>query len=373
MPVLDRMVYMQFTAIVLMTILVVKLMLLPRKALMDPVVGKARWLMLVGIALLDAQFLLQYKLQLRAMGVTQAVMFNLAFFIPASAFLSLGVLALERQGKIQTYNKYFLVPVWIVAMGMMIVAYLTSDKALLSDSPQMRWAEVGASICYAAMQLHFTAQHLVELRRMHQALASYYDGDMAGLLKWMEYSVIVLAVIALLVPVLIFGSGKWLAVYGLFSFISIYYFIDSFYGYVVSSAPRKVYEAERSEEELMKEEVRHERTASPDYLQRVQLSVEQWVAKGGHLRSGINCPTAADEMRLPRYQLSAWLKHHGHRYNDWLAELRIEEAKKVMQQHPDWSNESVALHCGFSDRSYFQTIFKKITGMTPSEFQQQQR
>ena len=37
--------YMQFTAIVLMTILVVKLLLLPRKALMDPVVGKARWLM----------------------------------------------------------------------------------------------------------------------------------------------------------------------------------------------------------------------------------------------------------------------------------------------------------------------------------------
>jgi len=60
----------QFSAVVVLTLLVLKLLLLPRKVAVNPVVGTARWLMTVGMALLDVQFLLQYLLGLRAMGVT---------------------------------------------------------------------------------------------------------------------------------------------------------------------------------------------------------------------------------------------------------------------------------------------------------------
>ena len=35
-----------------------------------------------------------------------------------------------------------------------------------------------------------------------------------------------------------------------------------------------------------------------------------------------------------------------------------EEAKKVLKEHPDWSNDYVAQHCGFSSRTYFQKKFK---------------
>ncbi|MCR4810464.1 MAG: helix-turn-helix domain-containing protein [Prevotella sp.] len=51
-----------------------------------------------------------------------------------------------------------------------------------------------------------------------------------------------------------------------------------------------------------------------------------------------------------------------------MTDLRVSEAKRILKEHPDWSNETVAIHCGFNDRSYFQTIFKKSTGMTPAEF-----
>jgi len=47
----------QFSAVVVLTLLVLKLLLLPRKVAVNPVVGTARWLMTVGMALLDVQFL----------------------------------------------------------------------------------------------------------------------------------------------------------------------------------------------------------------------------------------------------------------------------------------------------------------------------
>ena len=75
---------MQFTAVILMALLTLKLLLLPGKVVVNPMVNKARKLMACGIFLLGIQFLLQYTLHLRAMGVTQAVMLNLFLFIPVS-------------------------------------------------------------------------------------------------------------------------------------------------------------------------------------------------------------------------------------------------------------------------------------------------
>ena len=79
--------------------------------------------------------------------------------------------------------------------------------------------------------------------------------------------------------------------------------------------------------------------------------------------------TVVADMHIPRYQLAAWLKTtEWELFNPWLTHLRIEEAKRVMKEHPDWSNDAIANQCGFSSRTYFQNVFHKQTGMTPSEF-----
>ena len=85
---------MQFTAIMLMALLTMKLLLLPGRVATNAVLNRSRWLMVVSTALLGVQFLLQLSLGLRTLGVTQAVMVNLIFFIPCSWLMSLAVLYL---------------------------------------------------------------------------------------------------------------------------------------------------------------------------------------------------------------------------------------------------------------------------------------
>ena len=68
---------MQFSAMVLMSLLAVTLIvLLPRRVMTEPVLNRSRWLMVGGTALVAVQFLLQYTFGFRQMGVTQAVMVN---------------------------------------------------------------------------------------------------------------------------------------------------------------------------------------------------------------------------------------------------------------------------------------------------------
>ncbi len=95
----------------------------------------------------------------------------------------------------------------------------------------------------------------------------------------------------------------------------------------------------------------------------------EWTAHGGHLRGGITQPMAAEEMGIPQYQLRAWLRGQESTYNRWLSELRIEEAKRVLLAHSDWTIEAVAEHCGFAGRTILHRKFKEFTGLSPVEYQ----
>ena len=114
--------YMQFTAVVLMTLLTLKLMLLPGKVSVNPAANKSRLMMVAGTIVLVFQFLLQLIFGLRAMGVTQAAMLNLALFIPCSWMFSLSVIYLQRRGSVTWLDKYLGALCWGVSLTLLGVA-----------------------------------------------------------------------------------------------------------------------------------------------------------------------------------------------------------------------------------------------------------
>jgi two-component system, response regulator YesN len=69
----------------------------------------------------------------------------------------------------------------------------------------------------------------------------------------------------------------------------------------------------------------------------------------------------------PSY-LSRLLKHHvGKTFIDILTDFRVEKAKQLISDS-DMNIYAVADAVGFGDPHYFSTVFKKITGATPSEY-----
>ena len=358
---------MQFTAVMLMTLMTVALAAwMPRRLYYDKVVNQSRWLMAAGLALLGVQFAIQYHSGFRAQGVTQAVYVNLLFFIPCSALLSLSILNLQRQGRIRLSEKLAGPITLAVAAAVMTGVGLSDGHELMSDTPEMRNAEMMGSVCYSVMQIYYTYLLLTELRRMRLALASYYDRERSSLLNWMQYSIAVITILALTVPVLIYSSGMLLAMYSLLFFGGIFYLWLQFIGYIRTNALQRMREAEDSESTEGSEHPEE----NTDYT-HIKQAAEKWLEAGCHLHSGITIKTAAEEMKVARYQLTAWLKttEYG-QFSQWITNYRIEAAKQLMEKHPDWSNEIIAQACGFNTRNYFQTVFKKSTGLSPTEYQQ---
>lgn len=364
---------MQFSAVLLMATLTLKLILQPRRVICSPIVNRSRWLLAGGTTLLGIQFLLQLLLGLRAQGVYAAVMLNIAFFIPCTVLFCLAIINLQRQGILSRWEKYIGIPVWLLALALIFFGIKTGDPSNMGGSSLLRWTEIGASTIFAALIFYFFIHQIRYMKIIRQAVANFYDSDLRDLLSWMQWSIYLLAMMAILAPLMIFTQGALLAIFAIMILLSIFYLIDCFCLYIVSNAPEKVVEAQQNEEDVRSEEVsdlqqKSEDRISESSLHRVELAVAAWIDKRGHLQTGLNLPNAAEEIGVPRYLLSAWLKQRGLHYSDWLTALRIDEAKQVMRAHPDWSNESIAQHCGFSDRTYFQRKFKDLTGLTPNDY-----
>ncbi|MBQ8154299.1 MAG: AraC family transcriptional regulator [Prevotella sp.] len=157
------------------------------------------------------------------------------------------------------------------------------------------------------------------------------------------------ALLALLVPVAIFGSGKGMLTIAFAIYFFLFYLVDSFCFYLTSPAPERMHAAEQNATE-------------------VEHAVEAWKARGGYRQTGLLQPIAAQDIGISRYRLTTWLHQRGQKYTEWMAQLRVEEAKHTIATHPDWSNDAIAQHCGFTDRTVLQRTFKKIEGITPQKY-----
>ena len=358
---------MQFSIVVLMTLMCSALvLLLPERVKQDRVVNRSRWLMACALGLIGLQFLIQYITELRSLGVTQAVLVNLAVFVPASALMSLSVLNLQRQGQLRNIEKWGWIGVSLFVNGILAVAVATDGNPIERLSERVRTTEISMSIVYAAMQAYYSFMQFRELERMQAAIENYFDRERKGLTRWMKHAIGVTGLMAMFVPLLIFGPNIVLIVYGLTFFWGIFLMWFSFARYFMGNDIQRVREAVASAEEAGG-------TLSPDTMLHVSHLVERWLSTDDYLKAGITSPAAADAMKIPRYQLTTWVKASGYNsFTHWITLLRIEEAKRLIKEHPDWSNETVADHCGLS-RTHFQRVFKQETGMAPSEYMMAER
>lgn len=98
----------------------------------------------------------------------------------------------------------------------------------------------------------------------------------------------------------------------------------------------------------------------------VVVEVERYVKK--NYRENINLKSIAECFYInPVYLGKVFKKHFGVNFNQYLHDLRMEEAKKLLRR-TDYKIYEIADMVGYSDSDYFISKFERVTGMTPSQY-----
>lgn len=84
----------------------------------------------------------------------------------------------------------------------------------------------------------------------------------------------------------------------------------------------------------------------------------------------INGDSLARQFGLgPRHLSKVFKQYKNVRPTEYLLRLRMDRAKKILETKPDAMVKDVANSVGYSDPLYFSRIFKKETGLWPTEYQ----
>jgi len=80
----------------------------------------------------------------------------------------------------------------------------------------------------------------------------------------------------------------------------------------------------------------------------------------------------ADELNVSKHHLSQLLNDNlGKSFAQYINELRVEEAKRLLVENNQFTLEAIGFEAGFSSNSTFYATFKKVVGQTPAEYKKQ--
>lgn len=104
-----------------------------------------------------------------------------------------------------------------------------------------------------------------------------------------------------------------------------------------------------------------------DMVERAKAYIQEKYSKD------ISLDEVSREVNISPYYFSKVFKEKaGENFIDYLTNIRIEKAKELLMQS-DKSIKEVCNEVGYSDPNYFSRMFKKKTGMTPTEFKEEKQ
>ena len=104
----------------------------------------------------------------------------------------------------------------------------------------------------------------------------------------------------------------------------------------------------------------------------LMLIIEEWAGSDEKqfLKQGISVQEVADSIKVGKRVLSTFInRHYNMNFNTWINTLRMEEVCKYLKE--DYSFTEIAEMTGFTDLSSMSKIFKKMKGMTLTDYRKQ--
>ncbi len=105
---------------------------------------------------------------------------------------------------------------------------------------------------------------------------------------------------------------------------------------------------------------------SPNRLNVLVSMVEEYICE--NYMEDISMQDAARAVNYSEaYFCKMFKQQFGQNFTSYLTEYRIEEAKKLLRQ-PTVSVKEVGVRVGYPDSNYFARVFRRMTGVSPSEY-----
>lgn len=325
---------------------------------------RSRWMIVVALIGLAIQYAVQMVFGFRAADDSLGAVINILVYTPCFSLISLGIYNIETTRS--NLRKMILMCSGIYAAIIVVfcVGISLHHSLYIREGLYVMLALFCLSVLYC---IYMIIQEMIRRKNMLETMAAT---DMLPYVRYSRASVIILWLAVLAMPVAIF-STTLLYIVGPAVLLALLFFNLTFIALGNSYIP--------TEELLDKEEniqlsggVKVEKPLqqlSEERRNFIQSSLDQWCMDLGYKDSNVNMLPLSRTLCISKNELSLFFDQCLHsNFRIWLSEIRLNAAKKMMLEYPDYSNDIISAECGFSCRTHLYRIFKTKEGCSPTEW-----
>ena len=321
---------------------------------------RSRWMIVAALIGLAIQYVLQMTFGFRAMHDNLGAVINILLYTPCFSFISIGIYNIETTRA--NLRKMILMCSGIYAAIIVVfcVGICLHHSLYIREGLYLMLTLFCVSVFYC---IYMIIQEMIRRKNMLETMAAT---DMMPYVRYSRASVIILWLAILAMPVAIF-STTLLYIVGPAVLLALLFFNLTFIALGNSYIPTeelldKEEENQRSGEENQRnEEEKHLQQLSEERRNFIQNSLDQWCMDLGYKDCNVNMLTLSRTLCISKNELSQFFDQCLHsNFRIWLSEIRLNAAKKMMLEYPDYSNDIISAECGFSCRTHLFRIFKSL-------------
>ena len=329
---------------------------------------RSRWMIVVALIGLAIQYAVQMVFGFRAADDSRGAIVNILIYTPCFSLISMGIYNIETTNS--NLRKMILMCSGIYAAIIVVfcVGISLHHSLYIREGLYLMLSLFCVSVFYC---IYMIIQEMIRRKNMLETMAAT---DLLPYVRYSRASVIILWLAVLAMPVAIF-STTLLYIVGPAVLLALLFFNLTFIALGNSYIPTeelldKEEENQRSGEENQRnEEEKHLQQLSEERRNFIQNSLDQWCMDLGYKDCNVNMLTLSRTLCISKNELSLFFDQCLHsNFRIWLSEIRLNAAKKMMLEYPDYSNDIISAECGFSCRTHLYRIFKTKEGCSPTEW-----
>ncbi len=324
---------------------------------------RSRWMIVVALIGLAIQYAVQMLFGFRAMNDNLGAVINILVYTPCFSLISMGIYNIEATRS--NLRKMILMCSGIYAAIIVVfcVGISLHHSLYIREGLYLMLTLFCVSVFYC---IYMIIQEMIRRKNMLETMAAT---DLLPYVRYSRASVIILWLAVLAMPVAIF-STTLLYIVGPAVLLALLFFNLTFIALGSSYIPT---------EELLDKEEENQRSGgdrkktlqqlSEERRNFIQNSLDQWCMDLGYKDCNVNMLTLSRTLCISKNELSQFFDQCLHsNFRIWLSEIRLNAAKKMMLEYPDYSNDIISAECGFSCRTHLYRIFKTKEGCSPTEW-----
>lgn len=324
---------------------------------------RSRWMIVVALIGLAIQYAVQMVFGFRAADDSLGAIVNILIYTPCFSLISMGIYNIETTSS--NLRKMILMCSGIYAAIIVVfcVGISLHHSLYIREGLYLMLTLFCVSVFYC---IYMIIQEMIRRKNMLETMAAT---DLLPYVRYSRASVIILWLAVLAMPVAIF-STTLLYIVGA-ELLALLFFNLTFIALGSSYIPTE--ELLDKEENIQRcggaKEEKPLQQLSEDRRNFIQNSLDQWCMDLGYKDCNVNMLTLSRTLCISKNELSLFFDQCLHsNFRIWLSEIRLNAAKKMMLEYPDYSNDIISAECGFSCRTHLYRIFKTKEGCSPIEW-----